>query len=331
MSTRFKKKPSYTLYEQHRWADYFELLCLSNIDGEIDVATMQDRVELKERDGVDMGFDDSAESSDDLDIEYLADGDVNQNEKWDLRFLDYFKHFKLRAAKFGLFYPFIIDGKKIVLKEGYQSSVHQKFYTYLLCCSSLSYFSDIQGVLTSDFEELCNLALTSMLPNNKTHTLGKTASGSARTYHGNVYDKLKNLADDLSVKLRVTREDFAASSSGDGGLDLISWYDFKDNTNSIPTFGGQCKCSPEWINAKDPSSLLQGYFDLDHQPTNMFFVPYYYRRSNGDWHQKQYVRNKIVFDRLRLCNLLRDELSNFESTNAFNSIEEFLREKENII
>lgn len=331
MSRRFEKNPSYTLFEQHRWVDYFELICLSNLDGELDLATMQDRVELKERDGVDTGYGDSDGFADLTDFDYSTNQELFPSEKRDLRFLDYFKHFNLRAAKFEDFYPFQVENKNISLSADYNTSPLKKFYIYLLCCSSLSYFGDMQGVLTSDFEEMCNLALTNMLPGNKTHTLGKTTSGARRVYQGNVYSKLESLGNDLSAKLMVTEQDFPSTSSGDGGLDLISWYEFGDGINSIPSYAGQCKCGPEWINSRNPGDLLEAYFDLEHAPMNMFFIPFYYRKSNGEWHEKHNVKKRVVLDRLRICRLLIGELSKFESTSAYSSIEEFMREKESII
>lgn len=328
MSERFKKRPGYILFDQHQWADFYELVCLVNIDGELDRTSMMDRVGLKERDGVDLGTYDSSE--DDEGQDPVVSGQT-EKEKNELRFLDYFKYFKFREAKFQNFYPFVVEDHKISLKAGYTESLDIKLYIYLLCCSSLSYFRDIQGTLTSDFELISLSALIKLLPINKNHHLGKVISGGKREYEGNVYDKLEQLAVDLSANIRVSRSDFATTSSGDGGLDLISWYSFNDSQNSIPTYGGQCKCSPEWINAKDPSTLLEGYFDLDHSPVNMFFIPFDYRKSNGRWHQLHNIKNKVVIDRLRLCELLSGQLSAFSGSDAHTFIETFLTEKESII
>ena len=294
MSYRFQKRPGYSLHEQHRWADFFELVTVVNIDGELDLATMKDRLDLKERDGVDTDLEDSGETEDSK-IMPIAPS-ITDSEKEDLRFLDYFRHFKYRSAKFGEFYPFQVANEKISLKDGFEDSLKAKLYIYLLCCSALSYFQDLQLDLTSEFEELSYTALKKMFPQNTSHLLGKTTSGAERAYQGNVYNKLKQLGDDLSAGLRITEDDFASTSSGDGGLDLISWYGFKDSQNSIPTYSGQCKCSPKWVDTRDPATLMEGYFDLDHPPVNLFFIPYTYRKSNGNWYQPQNVKRKVVIE-----------------------------------
>jgi hypothetical protein len=330
LNNRFKDKPKYVLFDQHYWVDYFELLCLVNIDGEMDIATMKDRVILKERDAIDSSIEDSEDFFDNDGVNYLI-GERDTKESFDVRFADYFKHYKSREKNFGDFYPFIVEDKKLTLKKGIEDSVKIKLYIYLLCCSSLNYFSDFMAVFTADFEEVCYEVLKKMLPQNRTELLGKTISGNKRIYKGNVYSKLKQLADDLSVSLRVTSQDFATTSSGDGGLDLISWQDYKDGINSIPTYSVQCKCSPKWTEASDPANLLEGYFDLDHPPMSLFCIPFSYRKSNGDWHQRQHVKRKIVIDRLRICRLLNNDLEFFNDLTAMASINLFINEKESVI
>ena len=323
MSKRLDKRPGYAYFEKYRWVDYFELLCISNIDGELDKTTMIDRIYLKEKDGIDSGLGESEEF--DVDEESTSESD---NE---LRFYEYYKYFQQRHHQFGDFYPFQVDDNKLKLKDDYATNNKQIIYTYLLCCSSLSYFKDFQNVLTSDFENISSKALARMFPENITHVLGKSSIGGIRKYKGNVYSKLETLADDLSANLRISQEDFAATSSGDGGLDIISWYGFHDNLNSIPTFSCQCKCSTSWTSSSDPGSLLSGYFDMDCNPFSIYFIPFSFRKVNGNWHQIQHVKNKVLLDRLRICNLLDGQEDVFMTMRAKTKIEEFILEKQNVI
>lgn len=323
LSNRLDKRPGYAFFEKYRWVDYFELLCISNIDKELDITTMIDRIYLKEKDGIDSGLGDSGE----LDIEEQNHLE-SDNE---LRFYEYYKHFELRVHQFGEFYPFLVEGKKIILKEDYDTDSKKLLYIYLICCSSLNYFRDFQDILTSDFEEISSKALTKMFPENITHVLGKSSVGGKRKYQGNVYSKLESMAEDLSARLRVTKKDFSINSSGDGGLDIISWFGFNDNLSSIPTFSCQCKCSSNWTSSSDPASLLSGYFDMDCNPFSIYFIPFSYRRASGNWHQIHHVRNKVLLDRMRICNLMDGQEDLFLTLGAKVKVDEFIQEKQNVI
>jgi len=340
IKNRFESIPKVPQFDEYRWVDYFELICLSDLDLSLNKGMLIDRVRLKQNDSIDGAIEEDGE----LPI-YIDDDDEEENvpnveiespakidEKYERKCENYFQHFKHRAATFGEFYPFEVATHELKVKNDYSSNIKCQLYIYFLCCSSLNYFKDFQKIFTSDFEEVSFLAIKQMLPESAiAHLLGKTVSGSKRSYKGNVYAKFEQLAKDLSSKLMIEKSDFPNTSSGDGGLDIIGWFSFKDGRGSIPVFAAQCKCSSQWINASQPSSILEGIVNLDHSPFNLFFIPFAYQKGTGKWHQNPQVKNKIVIDRLRICRLLEENVDIFSELKAANCIASFLTERESIV
>lgn len=331
---RFDSLPSVSQFDEDRWVDYFELVCLSDLDLSLNKGMLIDRFKLKQNDGVDSSIEESEFSffSDEEDMLSNGGNTATIDEKDELRCEKYFNHFRNRAHIFGDFYPFEIEKNELRVKEDYAANAKSQLYIYLLCCSCLKYFKDYQSTFTSDFEEISFRASKNMFPKSAiTHLLGKTTSGFNRVYSGNVYSKFKQLAEDLNANLLVEKSDFAKTSSGDGGLDIVSWFSFRDRRNSIPVYAVQCKCSSDWVNAASPSSRLEGIINLDHSPFNLFFIPFSYQNEIGNWSQKHQLKGKIVIDRLRICRLLEDNADIFYEFKASEHINSFLTERDSII
>lgn len=336
VKNRFDTLPKLPHFDQYRWVDYFELVCLTDLDLSLNKGMIIDRFKLKQNDGIDGSIEEEDllsillddERGDSCDNESAAAIDERDEKRCEA----YFMHFNHRLGIFGEFYPFQTQTNELRVKDDYLTNTKCQLYIYLLCCSSLTYFKDFQGIFTADFEEISYWASKNMFPKSAiTLLLGKTTSGSGRVYSGNVYSKFKQLAQDLNAGLLVEESDFPKTSSGDGGLDIVSWFNFKDRRNGIPVYAVQCKCSSEWVNAASPSSNLEGIINLDHSPFNLFFIPFAYQNGVGNWFQKHQVKGKVVIDRLRICRLLEGNVDAYSNLNAFKHIKTFLNERESII
>src|SRR4029077_14117838 len=103
-------KPSYPKYKSYKWADYIELLCIANIDGQLSKNDIIDRLEGREKD---------LQEADADDLEELEELEKEDNEnptrrseiadKWSTHLADWFKILNLRNALYGNSYPFDIN------------------------------------------------------------------------------------------------------------------------------------------------------------------------------------------------------------------------------
>jgi len=106
----------------HKWADYIELLCLQNIDGEVSSNYVIDRI--REKDALNNpGEYEKSEVS----IRWATDA-----ENW-------FRHLRFRQGIFNDFYPFeLVDNEDTLQLKAPLSSKHL-LYVYLLLSSNLKY------------------------------------------------------------------------------------------------------------------------------------------------------------------------------------------------
>ena len=244
------------------------------------------------------------------------------DDEYEARAENWFHHFRNREKILGEKYPFTLEKDQLVSNMPENLNPVQKIYVYLLFCSHLKFFKDYQPILTSDFEHLSLLAIKALLPTRaKIISVGKRIDSVQTGMRGNVFSKIQKIAGELKEKILVSETDFPSRSSGDGGLDIIAYIPFSDNKNSLIVYAGQCKCSLEWINAKNPALVLESFMTCNHKPINLFFIPFLFRKRNFDWHENQNVKSKILIDRLRLIDLVNfstfspDSLSSIEKIN----------------
>ena len=146
------------------YADYAELLCLVNLDGQVSKSDLIDRINDRGNVGerAPRDLDDDDDDSDTEDIFDAVAADTEQYEpsarnSKDERFIeDVFHLLEYRLTTYSDAYPFLFSKKKnaILLRDALTEN--QRLYVYLLLCANLprvsrSYYFDI----THTFEVVC--------------------------------------------------------------------------------------------------------------------------------------------------------------------------------
>jgi hypothetical protein len=324
--SRFNTAPKYRHFDIHLWSDFVELLTLWNIDNYYTSADLTDRIRPEETD-ISIGLDDG--SQEDYAGSYQDDPEV-VDDKYEIRVSEYFEHCNFRKNIFGENYPFEPAYNVLKLKNDLNDC--HLLYIYLLFCSHLNFFKNEEKIFTSDFEQLSAEAMKFLLPDSAiVHNVGKNSAGGINHYRGNLYSKLESMAVDLGEKLTVSQSDMPKYSSGDGGLDILGWIPFSDKLKSKLIYVAQCKCSEEWKDIRSPKERLKSYMTINHAPNNLFFIPFFFRRSSGEWHEKDKIDDKVLIDRLRIIELFRPDVSLFLKTDSHKTVKSLIEEKESII
>jgi hypothetical protein len=301
------KRPKYPFVNTHRWVDYLELLALTDSDGLVAVSDLKDLINTELTDADDV-------------IDLDNDPKVDGPDRFEQRHHEYFNHLKARSNFYGDTYPFLLTEDGLIRKASLEP-VHAA-YIYLLCCSSLGYIeSTAKSKLTSDFE-LISTAYLKTVKNmsNGPYVFGKNASESISRYTGNLYAKIKTLAEDLGASFNLPESDFSPTDTGDGGVDIVGWDNPWDKTTSQFVYLGNCKCSETWQEVSSPASIVKGWFTLNNGAVNLFFIPFNFRNVGNGWHKSTVVNGKVLFDRFRL--LKSFPLSTFISSESYRLISE---------
>ncbi len=309
---QLQKKPSHSKYKNHYWADYIEMLCIANVDGEISKSDLVDRLSERERD---LHEGTSSDFEEIIDLENESDSQPTQrcriDEKWTDRVDSWFQVLQFRHATYKENYPFKLESDEIVFSFNNQNG-HQKHYLYFLFCSNLYLFDRVtSNILSSSFEVICLQVLKNMLPQSAVVKLFGSNQLNEDPKYGkqvNCLNKIKNLADDLNERIGkdVNEEGYPATNFGDDGLDLVAWIPSGDNQPSKIIYFGQCACTSDWISKQSSSSYeaWSNKISLTNYPTNMVFIPFCYRNYNGEWFKLSDIRKSFLLDRLRLINYL---------------------------
>lgn len=300
------------------WADYIELLCLTNLDGDVSKSDLLDRIEKRVAVG---------ESSDEGNSEVLDNTRLKVRDKYRRKIGDWFRHLDFRAQVFQEFYPFKVSEDTNSLLRKQRLSPKCKLYVYFLLAS---YFTE-KHVLTSTFEKISEEALKSYLPQGaEVYVFGTSASRSGR-YRGNLQAKISKLAKDLR---ETPRQDvkFSNYNTGDHGLDLVAWFPFNDKNDRLLILLGQCGCTEKWV-GKQHSSGFETWNELiafRTRPNNLAFIPFCFRDPDGTWSRPQDIQGTILVDRLRFIYLLRKSPNLIESLACYTFVQQILKAKEPI-
>lgn len=334
---RLQTKPSHPKSTSIHWADYIELLCLANLDGEISEYDVIDRFEERERDLSEGDPDDIDELRSFEDENEGATRRAEIDDKWKIRVEDWFKVLNVRMSLYGQSYPFIVDEKEIKLKSSLNN--YQTIYIYLLLCSNLYLLDKTnQLVLANSFELMSFDALKSMLPEKaEVHLFGSNPLNNSGKYGGGLsfWKRFNALAKDLCEQINplVKEADYPASHKGDGGLDIVAWIPTGDNLPSIPIFFGQCACTAEWIGKQNDSAFASwtNRINLTNHTNNIVFIPFCYRGADGKWFRVADIRLSFLIDRKRMLFYLGDKYERFGKLPASKIIETIINAKEGIV
>ncbi len=248
-------------------------------------------------------------SADELDDQIALRGDAEQHDETSRAFEDAWGHLAYRQGRFGLYYPFAINGDELSLNA--DLSQEQRVYLLLLACSRLRSFKHpLRSQWARAFSELSAIAMRALLP----------AGASVRIFDANSVDRKEYYGTDLRLALKKLGADLAAlvtheiicdqqSSSGDAGLDIVGVVSFDDDASGNHALFGQCAAQEiHWPAKRFEASPLafRSFFSLLSDPGNTVFIPLCYRQSTGDWANAGKVSGCLLLDRYRIMKAIGD-------------------------
>jgi hypothetical protein len=316
---RLQKTPHHIWFDTYLWADYFELLCIVNKDKKVSKADIIDRLMQPK---TDYGDDDNT-----------RDTTATKKEKFEriaseiLDLIEYRKNVYLKS------YPFKFETAETFFCLNILTSA-QKTYLYLLFCSHLNLFSKSDCAdLTSDFELISLNAIKKYMPKLRhVYIFGASSKHKASKYSGNEFKRVSKLAQDLKEICLQREGDIPPTSVGDGGLDIVGWYEFPDKANSQVMVFAQSKCSETWVSERHSSSYdnWRNRIQLNNHPNNLTLIPFCYRRSNGKWHKPGDTSSVVLIDRSRLMNLIKGSANNITPA-SLGIVDKILNAQENLV
>lgn len=260
----------------HTLADFAELLCLTDLDGQMNKEYVSDHIS-----------------------DYNVGYKIMENILDDMH-----NHIKWRSDAFGEFYPFSLTDHGFDLVGSI--SEKNKTYLILLFCANLPFFTKtFSNELTQLFEKISKFAFRNIWPDpDKVDSFGK----SLTSYTGSKCERLNAIFNQMGHVSNFKDDSHRVLDSGDGGIDLVSWYPL-DKYQKTHTFSAlaQCACSrKQWV--KKQGEISQKVFQSFVQVTNpwleILFTPISFRNNNGQWCIPADVHSGIFFDRLRIINSL---------------------------
>lgn len=272
--------------EIHFWADYVEMLCMIDPDGEYSADRLAtDRgfaadFKATSPDAQDADFDDVADALvgaesptedlfgaideygeqeldgddvDDVDRDFTTDGNASSYgraaEVMDNKYQwskMVFEYLKGRETLLGARYPFVIDSRAMSIKRD-DTNPNSLRYVFLLCCSLLKYLPGSIQRLTKLFEVVSFTALRALLAESAEVDLYGTSQDHVQSrFTGTPFERLTGLAAEIGSKVIVSKSDFNPKDHGDNGMDIVAWFPMGDNAAGSPTFFAQCACGVEW-------------------------------------------------------------------------------------
>ena len=296
------KTPTSSYVNAHYFCDYIELLALLNNTDIVSSSDVYDRF-LEDGKINEIGSDESAET----------------NDTWESRINEWFTLLEARQNEFGSLYPFRVNRNTIKLHNTIDSQ--KNTYIFLLLSSTRKYIKD-RNLLTTDFERVSYEVLKNYLPSfAKTFQFGKSNVSYDR-YTGHISNKIDILARDLKCETRYKPHFFSPTNTGDGGLDIVAWVPFENDTNqcNIQIYLGQCATGLNWLDKQDDTHKFPNkYITFDGYVNYIMFIPYDGRNSNRDFLEEGAMDNYLFFDRFRLLKMI-DDYSLVETLPSFNEI-----------
>lgn len=288
--------------DKHTQADFIELLCLVNLDGEVSQIDVYKRLN-KEKD-LDQNFNYLEEELEgELELN-VPQAQVNDNLLVSIQ--QTYQHLAYRIDSLGDAYPFVLDDDRTTLRKRQVLSSVNRLYIYLLLASSLRSLNRTdRAKITDAFEILCVEVMKRYLPENaNVHRFGKNSAD----YPPKKKDKIKALAVNIHESVKFREDDIKELDMGDAGLDIVAWVSFNDGLNGFALFFGQCACTEEWSNKQHSSSYeaWSGFIDLRVRPMNVIFIPFFFRATDGRWYRAHDIHMSILIDRVRIMNILKD-------------------------
>lgn len=280
-------------------ADYVELLCLVNEDKILTQGDIKYRY-MRDADIDHVSYQDLHDSPE-LDLD-----EAEKSDRLARRVEDLLRNLKYRQDAFGDHYPFSVSDSLSDIELKPRLNEHQKLYVYLLMASSLRNFDKRDQIrIGQSFETLSAMALQEYLGENAAiHIFGSRSSGR---YSGNISQKIEQLSKDLHERPVYSENMAKTTHTGDGGLDIVCWFETNDSSPGKLIIFGQCACTEKWDEKLHSSGYKKWkhFIELSIEPINAIFIPFCFRDSGGQWYEMHRIQMSLLIDRLRIVSLLQ--------------------------
>lgn len=295
------RSPNIKKHSLYQWADWMELVCLQDIDGEaICVDNLRDHWNLDSGLLIPEEDESVSETRDERDDETSA------------KIYDLMQFLQKRNNLFDEYYPFEVrDGDGFIRKKETITDKH-KLYVFFLMAANLRFFHEYESGLTSDFQVISSHVLKEMLPISAIiKAFGTTKNLNIEGYSGNKFAKYKKLAEDVGGHLLVKPEELPNTDTGDGGIDLLAWIPTGDNAPYMPLYFVQCGCTGDeerMLSKQDEvSSKLWERRIARTMPIPVMMTPVCFRDGGGLWFKPTEIRT-VFIDRVRMIYFLNQKL-----------------------
>lgn len=213
----------------------------------------------------------------------------------------------VRILEFGDSYPFSVSADEDTLELSFDGSREQTTYLQLLLASLMRHVPGIHRAdLARHFERICFVVFEKLMPDGAEVRATWANGGEEAPYTGSLFDKMRQIADDLRCTPNFKERDFKPNDSGDGGIDMISWHPMADDRPGMPIAFAQCGCSKsDWRFKMLEASPAKHYSHLPamHPWATYYFLPVDLRHADGGWAYESDIGQAIIVDRLRLVRL----------------------------
>lgn len=197
--------------------------------------------------------------------------------------------------------PFLVGDTRIEKNENTPSS-----WSYLACLILSLFGARDTRVPTKLFERISCLAVKRYISGKAIvfgwpFEAGESESIDADSLIGR---KIRQLAEVIGEKFIEA----PPARFNDRGVDVVGWMPFVDRRTSQSVLLVQCAAGHDWKDKLPvPLDAWCQYIHWAHNPKKAFAVPCVI--SESDWHEKSKDKG-MLFDRIRLINLLFDGLQN---------------------
>lgn len=213
----------------------------------------------------------------------------------------------VRAHEFNDGYPFRVSDDEDTLELAYDESDTQTTYLKLLLASLMRHVPNGgRAAVARNFEQTCFAVFTRLMPEGAQIRATWANGGDEAPYRGTLFEKMRQIAEDLRCTANFKERDFKENDCGDGGIDLISWHPMTDERPGMPIAFAQCGCSKnDWRHKQIEASPAKHHSHLPtmHPWATYYFLPLDLRAPDGGWANESDIGQAIVVDRLRLIRL----------------------------
>lgn len=286
------------------WADFAELRAVVHPDKSFsrgDLASIANRSSDTGRSMAPLA-DDSGEGQP---VDAAGKPKFDYESKWE----DLIGFIETRSVRLGESYPFTVGADRDTLQLTDRGDWSHRTYLTLLLAASLRHVKKTRHhELTRAFEETCFAVFRHLMPAGSEVRATWAGGGAEAPYTGTLFAKMKLIAADLRCTANFTEDDFKATDTGDGGIDLLAWHPMSDTAPGMPISFAQCGCSREdWKFKQLEASPAKHFTHLPvmHPWSTYYFMPLDLRKSHGGWAYASDIGRAIIVDRSRLLNLMR--------------------------